>query len=31
MKCFSPEQLWVVIIGALILLALTLVRELTVF
>jgi hypothetical protein len=31
MKCFSPQQLWVVIIGALILLVLTLVRELTVF
>jgi hypothetical protein len=31
MKCFSPEQLWVVIIGALILLGLTLLRELTVF
>jgi hypothetical protein len=27
MKCFSPQQLWVVIIGALILLALTLLRE----
>lgn len=31
MKGFSPEQLWVVLIGALILLALTLVREFTVF
>jgi hypothetical protein len=31
MRRFSPQQLWVVIIGALILLALTLVREFTVF
>ncbi len=31
MKRFSPEQLWVVVIGALLLLALTLLREARVF
>ena len=31
MKGFSPQQLWVVLIGALILLTLTLIREFSVF
>jgi hypothetical protein len=31
MKGFSPQQLWVVLIGALVLLALTLWREFSVF
>jgi hypothetical protein len=31
MKCFSPQQLWVVLVGALILLLLTLWREFNLF
>lgn len=31
MKGFSPQQLWVVILGALIVLILTLIREFSVF
>lgn len=31
MRGFSPQQLWVVLLGALILLILTLIRELKVF
>jgi hypothetical protein len=31
MRGFSPQQLWVVLIGALILLALTLMREFSVY